>query len=747
MTDLDQGGAGYHRANVYRGPSLGWSDTQLVPSRKVGSGTTDIMSGDTVILVDTTGAAVLNLPDVRLWWNEFFYRPVAGFSRELVIKNFVGASSITIHPFGTQTIDKTVGDRLITNAFDSITLCPLVDLSGWFVVEATDFGGGTGLFIQTGTGAVTRTMLDKAREQVSVTDFGVVINNVGAAAANTVALNQAIQSAAGRTLTFPSGTTTFIDGPLVLANGSTLGTDGWHSATVKTTSATANIFTLTLPAGKINASNICIDNLVIDSTVLKTAGWGILVHTIDGGAMFFSKFSNLFFGSNLWSGIGIEQCLDIVIQNVVVNGVGEGGFGMKFGGLGLPANPPDQGVAGIWLDNIILNNARALPVLNYGIQFSDAAEGVYGSRISIEGPHWQNHLYFANPSGDISVAPRNMWFDKVICDVPRFIGIAVENGVALRFTDCWTTSGDNAAGGGIFVAGGTDIEIKGHTAIANAGYGIHLGALCKQVRILGGMIANNSVGVTVDANTTDFMICDVRFGRSGAAVTHTFDVAIAGGTSDRYVVANNSMFGTTTGAIFDGGSGTNKIIGPNIAGNGATGTSFAIPTSLNNDTLIGASTAAPGSGNTGTGVALRPVGVIYASAAAQTALHVNVNVDGNASVWYRSGVVVAAVQVTATTGIFANLSDGRLKEDFRTFDAGSIIDRTEVYDFAWKSTGERSYGVAAQQAQEVLPQAVAHDAEHDWWGIDYSKYVPIVLQELKSLRARLAKLEGGGQDA
>ena len=70
------------------------------------------------------------------------------------------------------------------------------------------------------------------------------------------------------------------------------------------------------------------------------------------------------------------------------------------------------------------------------------------------------------------------------------------------------------------------------------------------------------------------------------------------------------------------------------------------------------------------------------------------------------------------------------------------VDDTNVYDFAWKTTGERSYGIVAQEAYEVYPAAVAHMDEHDTWGIDYSKYVPVILQELKALRARVAELEG-----
>jgi hypothetical protein len=56
---------------------------------------------------------------------------------------------------------------------------------------------------------------------------------------------------------------------------------------------------------------------------------------------------------------------------------------------------------------------------------------------------------------------------------------------------------------------------------------------------------------------------------------------------------------------------------------------------------------------------------------------------------------------------------------------------------------ERSYGVSAQQAQEVYPEAVTYLKEQDWYGIDYSKYVPVLLQELKALRTRVAQLEAG----
>jgi len=118
-----------------------------------------------------------------------------------------------------------------------------------------------------------------------------------------------------------------------------------------------------------------------------------------------------------------------------------------------------------------------------------------------------------------------------------------------------------------------------------------------------------------------------------------------------------------------------------------------------------------------------------------------------------AGTVVGSISTGASSASYNTSSDAALKEDLKSFDAGNIIDNTKVYDFAWKSTKERSYGVIAQQAYDVYPQAVTHTdkvdkseagpARDEWWGIDYSKYVPVLLQELKALRERVRVLEGG----
>jgi len=110
-------------------------------------------------------------------------------------------------------------------------------------------------------------------------------------------------------------------------------------------------------------------------------------------------------------------------------------------------------------------------------------------------------------------------------------------------------------------------------------------------------------------------------------------------------------------------------------------------------------------------------------------------------VFYRSGIAIGSIDHTNTTTGYRTSSDARLKDDLRPFDAGEIIDKTNVYDFRWKSSGARAHGVMAQEAIEVYPEAAHHHEELDWWGTDYSKYVPVLLQEVKSLRARVAVLE------
>ena len=93
---------------------------------------------------------------------------------------------------------------------------------------------------------------------------------------------------------------------------------------------------------------------------------------------------------------------------------------------------------------------------------------------------------------------------------------------------------------------------------------------------------------------------------------------------------------------------------------------------------------------------------------------------------------------SATT--YNTASDGRRKKNLRDFDSGVFLDALEVWHFDWIAGGS-GYGVIAQDAQKVFPDAIT-EGEDGFLLADYSKFVPLLIAEIKALRARVAELEG-----
>jgi hypothetical protein len=227
----------------------------------------------------------------------------------------------------------------------------------------------------------------------------------------------------------------------------------------------------------------------------------------------------------------------------------------------------------------------------------------------------------------------------------------------------------------------------------------------------GALTVAGGVGVSLDIRLGGTLVASgaVYSGNSGATGYYNF-----GNTGTKYLNYDGTQFNFVGGGVLHGSYG-GLAAAPLMAGSQTTG---VWPVS------IGATDR----------------GIIYVAGSAS-------NIYGYFCQGSTSNVV-GSITGTTTATIYNTASSAELKEDLKSFNAGSIIDDTKVYDFAWKSTGERSYGVIAQQAIDVYPLAVTHmqmpEAEGgEYWGVDYSKYVPVILQELKALRARVRELEGG----
>jgi len=123
--------------------------------------------------------------------------------------------------------------------------------------------------------------------------------------------------------------------------------------------------------------------------------------------------------------------------------------------------------------------------------------------------------------------------------------------------------------------------------------------------------------------------------------------------------------------------------------------------------------------------------------------------------WNPNGPV-GSISTSGTTTSFNTTSDQRLKTDLGLASQSRILD-LKIHDYEWKSDGFKARGVFAQEAYEVIPEAVSvGNDETDEnenlkkpWAVDYSKFVPdliVMVQEqqemINQLKAEIAELKG-----
>jgi hypothetical protein len=91
--------------------------------------------------------------------------------------------------------------------------------------------------------------------------------------------------------------------------------------------------------------------------------------------------------------------------------------------------------------------------------------------------------------------------------------------------------------------------------------------------------------------------------------------------------------------------------------------------------------------------------------------------------------------------------DYRLKEDKREYDAIALLQNIPTYDFRWKESGHREYGVMAHELQAVLPYLVFGEKNDiDESGqiipqkVNYSKLVPILISAIQQQQSVIQEL-------
>jgi len=95
----------------------------------------------------------------------------------------------------------------------------------------------------------------------------------------------------------------------------------------------------------------------------------------------------------------------------------------------------------------------------------------------------------------------------------------------------------------------------------------------------------------------------------------------------------------------------------------------------------------------------------------------------------------------------SSTSDYRLKEDAQEFSGLDLVNRIQVYDYAWKADGNREYGVMAHELQAELPYLVTgkkdevdENGQPHIQRVNYAKLVPVLLRAIQEQQEMISEL-------
>jgi hypothetical protein len=236
-------------------------------------------------------------------------------------------------------------------------------------------------------------------------------------------------------------------------------------------------------------------------------------------------------------------------------------------------------------------------------------------------------------------------------------------------------------------------------------------------------------------------------GVNGAGINDSAFITLRDGTSGR-----DSFIGLT-GDNAPGGAGNIRFAtGGNVVRAILGSTGLAVTGALSSTGVISKGTGNSTSGN---------IKINYAGSGASLGMSICETTDNSGTFFVAfqksTGADIGSIsRVTTTDAVAYNTtSDGRLKENFRDFtDSGRLIDSLKPRVFDWKNSDENGKNVVGFIAQEehAADPIFAHigavsvgDEDPETitkqWQRSDSALIPILVAELKSVRARLAALE------
>lgn len=327
-----------------------------------------------------------------------------------------------------------------------------------------------------------------------------------------------------------------------------------YGTNIRTSSATANVFTVT-------SSNAWIRGLRVTSSAVRTAGWYVDFNT--GGAR--SRISDFWMDGHI-GGIRCASAGSVTIERgTLLNHVAATGVPIRI----------DSGVD-ISINDVLIDSDSAAQAYAGILIIAAGDVSITDSQII----HGGAALYL-NPAAGQEID--SVWVHDTFLDTSSigFKGLAAGGAIKrCTFNQVWfgsstqqgallQTSGAGAVDGMYFDQ--CEFFINGADGLYVADTG------CINVHVRGGSAAQNTnSGYHFAPNVVSFSVIGARSGAGdGLSANSAYGINVEGGTSNHFTLRDNDCRGNTSGAINDASSGTSKWIDNNdgyVTKNAGTGT-------------------------------------------------------------------------------------------------------------------------------------------------------------------------------
>jgi hypothetical protein len=419
--------------------------------------------------------------------------------------------------------------------------------------------------------AVGRTVHQKLQELISVKDFGAVGDGV---TDDTVAIQAAINAIAtfdvgGGIVFFPIGvykttSTIQINYPVTLQ-----GSDGGSIIAPNFVTTDTLVLNSTLNTGR--DSGVSIFNLTFKASVTRTGGYYV---NINGASYTTVRDCNFVNGYN---GLGItgDSCASNKIYTSIF-------ANLTNVAIGITAVTTGQGSVDTVLEDLSIHGNGPS---------NQTAIGIF---VTVAGDITLRHVSTVWCASGVSIAPssgnriQTMNITESYFDSGTNYGIYASGGQVdlLSISNTWCSTNGS---GGIYLNGISGRQVNqvdivnvvcSNNSIAGggAGNGLYIDTYCTNVTVIGGSFSNNiSNGIYVAANVSNFKIIGATCGASGEFPGNIqYGIYVDSGASNNYQISNNRLLSNSIGQLYDGGTGVNKIVYPNV-GAGTAITTNATP--------------------------------------------------------------------------------------------------------------------------------------------------------------------------